>query len=243
MISQDYTGQTVFITGGASGIGLAQVKTYLEMGATVWALDQQTVPLEHPCLTTYKVDLSDTDAITNFLEQIDLSQIDVFLSTAGILDAYQPALATDYSTIQHLMQVDLMASVQLTLALLPSMVQRRHGTIVYMASIASQIAGGGGAAYTMAKHGLLGWMKQLALDYAPAQIHINAIAPGAIKTPMNQADFDGDGEMGKSVAEQTPAKRWASAQEVADATVYLTSPEARYVQGQLLVIDGGWTIQ
>lgn len=243
MISQDYQNQIVFITGGASGIGLAQAQTYLDLGAQVWVLDRQPVPLQHPNLTTFEVDLGETQEVKTWLQQTDLSRIDIFLSTAGILDAFTPALATDYEAIQKLMAINVNAAVQITLPILTSMTQRQHGTIVYMTSIAGQVAGGGGAAYTMSKHALVGWMKQLALDYADQNIHINGIAPGAVQTPMNAADFAGDGVMAKEVAAQTPIHRWAQAQEVADLTLYLTSPEARYIQGQVLTIDGGWTIK
>ena len=169
--------------------------------------------------------------------------MDIFLSTAGILDSFRPALETTYEEIQHVMTVNVAAAIQLSLALLPKMVARNNGQFVFMASIAGQIAGGGGAAYTMSKHALIGWMRQLALDYASSGIRINAIAPGAIETPMNAADFAGDGAMAKQVAEETPVKRWAAAQEVADLTLYITSPQASYVQGQVLTIDGGWTIK
>lgn len=69
------------------------------------------------------------------------------------------------------------------------MLAQKHGVIVNMASIAGLIAGGGGAAYTASKHAIIGYTKQLAFDYAAKGIRVNCIAPGAIKTPMNQADF------------------------------------------------------
>lgn len=243
MISQNYQNQIVFITGGASGIGLAQVKTYLALGAKVWALDRQEMPIQDVNLHSFQVDLGIPNALQEWIAQTDLSQIDIFLSTAGVLDAYVPALLTDYPAIQQLMAINVDSAVQLTLPILAGMVQRKQGTIVYMTSIAGQVAGGGGAAYTMSKHALVGWMRQLALDYADQNIHINGIAPGAIQTPMNAADFQDDGQIAKEVAAQTPVHRWAQAQEVADLTLYLTSPEARYVQGQVLTIDGGWTIK
>ena len=112
-----------------------------------------------------------------------------------------------------------------------------------MASIAGLVAGGGGAAYTAAKHGIIGYTKQLAYDYADKGIRVNCIAPGAINTPMNAADFAGDGEMAKEVARLTPAKRWAKPKEVAEMTLYLASPRADYVHGTVFTIDGGWTVK
>lgn len=241
MISQDYRNQTVLITGAASGIGYAQMQTYLTAGATVLAVDQQVIVLQHPRLTTFQLDLTNEQAVADWL--LTLPPVDVFLSTAGVLDSFTPADQTDLQMIKRVMAVNVTAAVQITLGLLPQMIARRSGTIIFMASIAGQIAGGGGAAYTMSKHALIGWMKQLALDYAAVGIRVNAIAPGAIDTPMNAADFAGDGAMAQSVAAETPVKRWAQAQEVADLTLYLTSPQASYMQGQVVTLDGGWTIK
>jgi len=243
MITQNYENQTVLITGAASGIGFAQTEVYLEAGAHVIGVDKELIGLVHPKLETVQIDLADKNAVESWLAETDLSNVDVFLSTAGVLDGYAPALETDFNAMKKIMAVNVDAPVQITLAILGSMIQRGHGEIVYMASIAGQVAGGGGAAYTMSKHALVGWMRQLALDYADENIHINAIAPGAINTPMNSADFAGDGAMAKEVAQQTPIHRWANADEVANLTLYLTSPESSYVQGQVLTIDGGWTIK
>lgn len=90
-----------------------------------------------------------------------------------------------------------------------------------MASIAGLIAGGGGIAYTSAKHAIVGFTKQLALDYAGQGIRVKGIAPGAIQTPMNAADFEGKGEMAEWVANETPVKRWAQPEEVAELTLFL----------------------
>ncbi|MDR3189726.1 MAG: 3-oxoacyl-ACP reductase [Lactobacillaceae bacterium] len=245
MIEQVYNNKIILITGAASGIGQAQMHTYLALGATVIALDKQPITDVHPQLTAFQIDLADQAEVSAWLQANDetIAHVDVFLSTAGILDAFVPALKTDLSRIQQVMSTNVYAGVQLTLALLPGMVERQAGKIVYMASIAGQIAGGGGAAYTMSKHALIGWMKQLALDYSGQGININAIAPGAIETPMNATDFAGDGKMAQWVAQETPMKRWANPQEVANLTLYLTSPQASYVQGQVFTIDGGWTIK
>ncbi|MBZ5941156.1 3-oxoacyl-ACP reductase [Weissella cibaria] len=245
MITQNYERRTILLTGAASGIGFSQMQTYLAAGATVIALDKQVISNDHPHLRAFQLDLADEEQLATWLTTHVklLEKVDIVLSTAGVLDAFTPALATTYPAIKQLMQVNVYAAVQISLAVLPYMVARQAGTFVFMASIAGQVAGGGGAAYTMSKHALVGWMKQLALDYAGQGIRVNAIAPGAINTPMNAADFAGDGAMAAQVAADTPVKRWADPQEVADLTLYLTSPEATYIQGQVFTIDGGWTIK
>lgn len=243
MITQNYENQTILITGAASGIGAAQLNSYLALGAKVIALDKTSIEIINERLFSYEIDLADEAQLNQWLldHQTLLADVDIFLSTAGVLDAFQPALATNYQAIKANLQINLLAPIQISEYLLP-ILQQRRGQIVFMASIAGQIAGGGGAAYTTAKHGLIGWMRQLALDYAKS-VRINAIAPGAIDTPMNAADFAGDGAMAKAVAAETPVGRWAQANEVANLTLYLTSPEASYMQGQVINLDGGWTIK
>ncbi|MBZ5946846.1 3-oxoacyl-ACP reductase [Leuconostoc gasicomitatum] len=243
MIEQNYTNKNILLTGAASGIGFSQLKTYLAADAIVYALDYQKIPLNHPHLHTFQIDLSEHDALLELVKKItDKVDFDILLNTAGILDDYQSSTNTSLSDWQLVLNTNLTPMFILSNALLPAMLSRSYGHIINMASIAGFSAGGGGAAYTASKHAIIGYTKQLAYDYAAQGLHTNAIAPGAIKTPMNAADFIGNGDMAKKVASQTPAKRWATAQEVANLTLYLTSPQADYINGAVLPIDGGWTI-
>lgn len=122
-------------------------------------------------------------------------------------------------------------------------VSAEKGCIINMTSIAGLVAGGGGAAYTASKHGIIGYTKQLDYDYIRDGIRANAIAPGAIETPMNAADFAGDGKMAKWVADETPAGRWAKPEEVADLTLFIASDKADYIHGAVIPIDGGWIMK
>ncbi|MDF7626781.1 3-oxoacyl-ACP reductase [Lactobacillaceae bacterium L1_55_11] len=243
MIDQDYTNQNILLTGAASGIGFCQAQTYLAAGARVWGIDQAPIAIDHPNFTAIQQDLRRTEEVSQLGQGLAANQtFDILLNTAGVLDGFQPTLAQSLADFEQILSVDLLAAVTLTNAVLPGMLARKSGQVVNMASIAGFSAGGGGAAYTASKHALIGYTKQLAFDYASQGIRANAIAPGAIKTPMNVADFAGDGQMAKSVAENTPAKRWAKPQEVADLTLYLTSPQASYINGAVLTMDGGWTL-
>ena len=85
--------------------------------------------------------------------------------------------------------------------------------------------------------------KQLAYDHGKDHISVKAIAPGAIQTPMNAADFAGDGAMAQWVADETPVKRWAQAAEVAELTLFLASEKSSYLHGAIVPFDGGWTIK
>ncbi|KRM21378.1 3-oxoacyl-ACP reductase [Latilactobacillus graminis] len=240
---EDLATKTVLITGAASGIGQAQLHAFLTTGAEVLALDQQVIesPPNSRC-TTVQVDICDEQQLTATLT-LWLAQhgpIDVVCNTAGILDGYTPSLETSSADWDRVMTTNLKSQYLVTNAVLPAMVAQKHGTFVNMASIAGLVAGGGGAAYTASKHAIIGYTKQLDYDYASQGIRANCIAPGAIATPMNAADFAGAGIMAQEVAKQTPAGRWAEPAEVANLSVYLASDVADYIHGTVVPIDGGW---
>ncbi|NLM68107.1 MAG: 3-oxoacyl-ACP reductase, partial [Enterococcus sp.] len=169
--------------------------------------------------------------------------IDILLNTAGVLDDYRNLEDTSLDLWHQILATNLNSMFYLTKLWLPSMLEKETATIINMASIAGLVAGGGGMAYTTSKHAIVGFTKQLALDYADKGLHVNAIAPGAIQTPMNAADFLGDAEMAKKVAEETPVKRWALPEEVAQLTLFLASTRASYLQGNIVPIDGGWLLK
>ena len=230
----DFTGQKVVVTGAASGIDRAQAIAFSQAGATVLAIDQQRFALADVQVLIADVTQADT------AKQVARFAPDILCNTAGVLDGYATAEATSIDQWQHILDVDLTSQFRLVKAVLPQMLIQHHGVFVNMASIAGLVGGGGGIAYTAAKHAVIGMTKQLDLDYAAVGIRANAIAPGAIDTPMNATDFAGDGHMAQWVADQTPAKRWAKPEEVAALTLFLASPAADYIHGTVIPIDGGW---
>lgn len=230
----DFADQKVVVTGAASGIGRAQAQAFVQAGASVLAIDQQPFTLTSAQVLVADVTQPETaDLVTAFAP-------DILCNTAGVLDGYATAEQTDLETWQRVLEIDLTSQFRMIKAVLPRMLAQHHGVFVNMASIAGLVGGGGGIAYTAAKHAVIGMTKQLDLDYAGIGIRANAIAPGAIETPMNAADFAGDGHMAQWVAEQTPAKRWAKPEEVAALTLFLASPAADYIHGTVIPIDGGW---
>lgn len=248
---EEYKGKTVFVTGAASGIGKAQAMAFLQNGANVFGFDINEDSLDEtkkqfPSQFMYyigsvrhkeHVQVAITQAVTEF------GAIHIVLNTAGILDGYAKTLETDEALWDQVMNTNVKGTYFVTNAVLPIMLKQKNGVIVNMASIAGMVAGGGGAAYTASKHAIIGYTKQLDYDYCREGIRANAIAPGAIQTLMNQADFDGDGEMAKWVANETPAGRWADPMEVANLTLYLASDAASYIHGTVIPIDGGWMMK
>ena len=119
------------------------------------------------------------------------------------------------------------------------MVERGHGKIVSIASLLSFQGGLRVASYAASKHGVAGITKALANEWGPHGVQVNAIAPGYIATD-NTTALREDPDRSRSILERIPAGRWGNADDIAGAAVFLSSPAADYVNGHVLVVDGGW---
>ena len=230
--------KTVLVTGASSGIGRAQALTFLENGYRVYGVDKGENPgfLNEPRF--FKMDL--TDDLTPLFTS--LPEVDILCNTAGILDDYRPLHETSDEDWERIFALNLTATMKITRFYLQKMLEKKSGIIINMCSIASFLAGGGGAAYTASKHALAGLTKQIALDYADQNIQVFGLAPGAVKTAMTAADFE-PGGLADWVAEETPIKRWLDPQEVADISLFLASGQAAAMQGEIIKIDGGWSLK
>ncbi|WHX25694.1 3-oxoacyl-ACP reductase [Virgibacillus halodenitrificans] len=247
----EFNGKTVFVTGAASGIGRAQAMAFLENGANVVGFDlvgkglNEIFQQYEDQFSFVEGSVAEKKAVEKAVQHAlaKFGRIDILLNTAGVLDGYAKTLDTDEALWDRIMNTNIKGTYFVTNAILPHMIENASGVIVNMASIAGLVAGGGGAAYTASKHAIIGYTKQLDLDYCREGVRANAIAPGAIQTPMNAADFAGDGAMADWVASETPAGRWAQPEEVAGLTLFLASNAADYIHGAVMPMDGGWTIK
>ena len=230
--------KTVLVTGASSGIGRAQALTFLENGYRVYGVDKDENPGFLNELRFVKMDL--TEELTPLFTS--LPEVDILCNTAGILDNYRPLHQTSDEDWEQIFALNLSATMKITRFYLRKMLEKKSGIIINMCSIASFLAGGGGAAYTASKHALAGLTKQIALDYADKNIQVFGLAPGAVKTNMTASDFE-PGGLADWVAEETPIKRWLDSQEVADISLFLASGKASAMQGEIIKIDGGWSLK
>lgn len=229
----------VLITGVSSGIGLAQAHAFLENGYAVYGIDKSDKPeISHEHFRFLQLDVTgDLAPLTDFI-----SDVDILCNTAGVLDDYKPLLDITEKGFEDIFSVNFFATSKLIRHYLPEMVKRQSGIIINMCSIASFLAGGGGAAYTASKHALAGLTRQLALDYAKDGVQFFGIAPGAVKTAMTAADFE-PGGLADWVASETPINRWIAPEEVAELTLFLASGKAQALQGEIIKVDGGWSLK
>ena len=247
-------GKTAFITGAGSGMGRAMARRFAAEGAKVAAADIDAGRADTTAeeirtgggeAAAFAVDVADASSVgaaaAAALEE--LGRVDVLCSNAGILDDYHTVLETPEEEWDRVLAINLKGMYLTSRALLPQMVENGSGVIVNTASIAGLVAGGGGAAYTAAKHGVIGLTRQLAFDFGSRGVRSNCICPGAVETGMTHELFEaGKAEVMESV-NSVPAGRFAQPEEIANLALFLASDESDFVHGAAYVIDGGWTVR
>ena len=239
----------VVVTGAASGMGRSMAHEFADEGAAVVVVDidddgAATVADEietagGEAMGVYG-DVTDTESVENVVDRAvdEYGTIDVLCNNAGVLDDFTPAGEVTDDLWNGILDVNLTGPFYLTRAALPALQDGSdEGVVINTASVAGKVAGGGGAAYTTSKHGLIGFTKQLAHDYGP-EIRANAVCPGAVETGMTE-DMIEDLE---AMTADTPAGRYADPEEIATVVVFLASDDASFVHGAAVDVDGGWLV-
>lgn len=234
-------GRTVLITGGTRGIGLACARRFVDEAATV--LCTGTRPDSFPKGKEYRqikwitVDFKNPSWLETFRQEIP-DTVDVLVNNAGINRIKPIENATDQD-LSDIYEINLKAPFLLCRELFPGMVQRRFGRIVNIGSIWTVITKAGRSIYTMAKHGLVGLTKTLAVEGAPHNVLVNAVSPGFTNTELTSASLSPE-EMAR-VTVQIPMGRMADTDEMARVVAFLGSNANTYITGQNIVADGGFT--
>jgi len=229
------------VTGGSSGIGLMTAQRLASAGYKVAVIDLRSTPSADLSLT---VDVTDADAVQRAVAAIvqEFGRVDLLVNNAGITGSEQATVCHETPIDQwDLVQaVNVRGPFLCTRAVLPTMLSQKSGHVITVASVAGLIAFPGRCAYTASKGAALQFSKSLAVDYAAAGIRANAICPGMVETPMTQWRLDVP-ELRAAVESNIPMGRVARPDEIANAIVALASDQLGYMNGQALVIDGGWT--
>jgi 3-oxoacyl-[acyl-carrier protein] reductase len=242
-------GKVALITGAGSGIGRASAERFAAEGARVVVVDLKGAEETAAAIEAaggealaLDTDVGDEEAVAAMaaaaLERF--GQVDVLMNNAGVLDDYLPAAEMPTEVWDRVMGVNLNAQFFTSRALLPQMVERGDGAIINVASTAGLNGGNGGAAYTTSKHGVIGFTRQLAFDYARKGIRCNVICPGAVETGMTKEIFASPDAAVMEAVESAPIGRWAQPDELANVALFLASDEASFVNGAVYLVDGGF---
>ena len=247
-------GLTALVTGAGSpaGIGFATARLLGRAGATV-ALTSTTARAREReaelvqagfTATSHIADLTSTPAVRALVNEVlgHHGRVDVLVNNAGMTRVGSPEITGDFVRLTHkdwieTLERNLMTAVNLTRALLPGMIERGAGRVINVASVTGAlVANPGESPYAAAKAAMVGFTRALALETAAQGITVNAVAPGWIATASST-----DQELAAGTT--TPAGRPGTPNEVAAVIAFLASHEASYITGQLVVVDGGNTIQ
>lgn len=239
----DLTGKTALVTGASGGIGGAIAQALHGAGATVALSGTREGPLNELASTlgdrahVVPANLSDPKAAAGLVKEATgaMGSVDILVNNAGITRDNLFMRMSDEEW-QQVMDVNLTGVFRLSRAALRGMMKARWGRIVNITSVVGATGNPGQGNYAAAKAGLVGMSKSLAYEVASRGITVNCVAPGFIATPMT--DSLTDDQKGK-ILSQIPAGRMGAPEEIAAAVLYLASPEAAYVTGATLHVNGG----
>jgi len=245
--------KTAFITGAASGIGLATTRLFLAEGASVVMADRDTDALAFAArelddarVSTLELDVTVQDQVEQAVSSAREAhgRIDIAVLNAGVTGANMPLEDYPVALFDEVMAVNVRGIWLSLRAVMPVMKQQQSGSIILTSSIQGLSALPGTTAYTTSKHALVGMMKGAALELAKTGVRVNCVHPGYVETPMMDAihhavNREAPEQFQAALSESIPMGRYASADEIARLILFLGSNESSYSTGSSFVADGG----
>lgn len=250
-----YEGGVALVTGAASGLGLAAAFGFAKAGARVVLADHKADAVEkaaqaleregHETLAII-CDVSDETQVEVMVSRAieRFGRLDAAYNNAGVQNVLAETAETTREDYDRVMGINLRGVWSCMKYELQHMRGQERGAIVNCSSLGGLVGGAQRGIYHAAKHGVIGFTKSAALEYAACGIRVNAVCPGLIWTPMaDQMVADGQGEALKEITKAIPLGRVGRPEEIADAVVWLCSDAASYITGQSISVDGGFIMR
>jgi len=250
-----FENQVALVTGAASGIGLATAKAFAQSGASVALADwnekavrsaaEELAGQGHKTLAI-RCDVADDAQVESMVDQTvaAFGRLDAAYNNAGVQNELAEAADQTREDFDRVVGINLRGVWSCMKFELRQMRKQGSGTIVNCSSLGGLVGSPERGIYHAAKHGVLGFTKSAALEYATRGIRINAICPGLIQTPMSdQMVAAGQGEALKEMEKSIPMGRVGRPEEIAHAVLWLCSDAASYVTGQSISVDGGFIMR
>lgn len=242
-------GKVAVITGAGNGIGRAAVLEFAREGAAVVAVDLDAGALEETRARAVEAghevvgvaaDVADPAGVDRYVAAALAAhgRVDVLFNNAGIF-SLRPFPETTLEELDRLLRVNVHSVFLGMQAVLPGMIERRAGAIVNNASVNGVVAPSGAAAYTTSKHAVIGLTRAAAVDVGRHGVRVNAICPALARTPMLARMADEE-QAERAAARLVPLRRTSDPAEQARAAVFLASDRASFVNGEALLVDGGF---
>lgn len=242
-------GQTALVTGGGTGLGFGMAKCLTEAGAKVILVGRRKAELEKACASlgenSFAIvgDVTKLETIPALVEQAEklAGPISILINNAGI-HLKKDAVETSDAEFAAVMQTHVFGAFALTREVARGMIARKHGSVLFTASMASLFGIPKVVAYSAAKSAYVGLVRTLAVEFGAHGVRVNAIAPGWIHSAMSAKALAGDPARKEKILGRTPLNRLGDADDIGWAAVYLCSPAAKFITGVVLPVDGGVSI-